>query len=463
MSSTSSTLDMPSEPRQWSNKKRIILCADGTWEASDQGDKSHPSNVAKIARAIATTGREKDPKTGNNIELKQVVFYQSGLGSGDLPLQRFVAGSFGWGLEDDVCQIYEFISNNYDSGDELFFFGFSRGAYTVRSVAGLVSDVGVLSADQMSSFPGLWEAYRKNTGGKAFTDTDWYKDPKNRGKLRKEDVTIKVVGVWDTVGALGIPEWRLVQWAETVGFSVNKKYRFHNTRLSNNIEYAFQALALDERRFAFPPALWFKRDGGGPRKALSQCWFPGVHGNIGGSCEEPIGANTFAWMAIGDKLTFEKSVIDKFVADYKELCGKTEVPWGCWSIDNRWEPLKLLGEKHRTPGEYKDRAVDEKNPSAPASDTQETFHSMVRWRKDQLDKWRPGSLADFIERPDSAHKWWWLKDNVKDIPEDSTISVTGDTMVVAYPQNGTVGYEDRGSLSRELCPEDIRAKLEHPT
>jgi uncharacterized protein (DUF2235 family) len=109
---------------------------------------------------------------------------------------------FGWGLEDDVCQIYEFISNNYDHGDELFFFGFSRGAYTVRSVAGLVSDVGILSADQMSSFPELWEAYRSNTDGKAFTDTDWYKDPKNRDKLRKEDVTIKVVGVWDTVGAL---------------------------------------------------------------------------------------------------------------------------------------------------------------------------------------------------------------------------------------------------------------------
>jgi hypothetical protein len=166
---------------------------------------------------------------------------------------------------------------------------------------------------------------------------------------------------------------------------------------------------------------------------------------------------------VGDKLTFEKSVIDKFVEDYKELCRKTEVTWGCWSIDNSWEPLKLLGEKHRTPGEYKDRAVDEKNAGAPASDTRETFHPMVRRRKDQVVKWRPGSLAGFIESPDSAHKWWWIKDNVKDIPEDVAISVTENTMVVAYPENGTVGYEDRGSLSRELCPEDIRAELERPT
>jgi hypothetical protein len=93
MSSTSSAPNMASEPRQWSNKKRIILCADGTWKASDQGDKSNPSNVAKIARAIATTGRERDPKTGKDAEVKQVVFYQSGLGSGDLPLQRFAAGN----------------------------------------------------------------------------------------------------------------------------------------------------------------------------------------------------------------------------------------------------------------------------------------------------------------------------------------------------------------------------------
>jgi uncharacterized protein (DUF2235 family) len=96
--------------------------------------------------------------------------------------------------------MYDFISNNYDEGDELFFFGFSRGAFTVRSVAGLISDVGVLSADQMSSFPDLWEAYRKNTGGDPFNETDWYK--KNGSKLQKEKAPIKVVGVWDTVGAL---------------------------------------------------------------------------------------------------------------------------------------------------------------------------------------------------------------------------------------------------------------------
>jgi uncharacterized protein (DUF2235 family) len=97
--------------------------------------------------------------------------------------------------------MYDFISNNYEPGDELFFFGFSRGAFTVRSVAGLVNDVGVLAPAEMSTFPDMWKAYRANTAGEPFRTSQWYMD--NREDLGGlADVTIKVVGVWDTVGAL---------------------------------------------------------------------------------------------------------------------------------------------------------------------------------------------------------------------------------------------------------------------
>jgi uncharacterized protein (DUF2235 family) len=100
-----------------------------------------------------------------------------------------------------VCQIYDFISNNYVQGDEIFLFGFSRGAFTVRSVSGLVSDIGVLSTQYMSHFSEMWKAYRENTGGRSFRQSVWYQE--NRDKLRLEEgVRIKVVGVWDTVGAL---------------------------------------------------------------------------------------------------------------------------------------------------------------------------------------------------------------------------------------------------------------------
>lgn len=99
-----------------------------------------------------------------------------------------------------MCEIYDFISNNYETGDELFFFGFSRGAFTVRSVAGLVCDIGVLSAVHMSSFPEMWQAYRTKPQGEPFQNSDWYQV--NQEKLSLKNIKIKVIGVWDTVGAL---------------------------------------------------------------------------------------------------------------------------------------------------------------------------------------------------------------------------------------------------------------------
>lgn len=106
----------------------------------------------------------------------------------------------GWGLDNDICQTYEFIANNYEPGDELFFFGFSRGAFTARSVAGLVCDVGVISPVHMSRFSEMWQAYRQNTSGRPFRHSTWYLD--HQKELGLSDVTVKVVGVWDTVGAL---------------------------------------------------------------------------------------------------------------------------------------------------------------------------------------------------------------------------------------------------------------------
>ncbi|ENH68115.1 hypothetical protein FOC1_g10003743 [Fusarium oxysporum f. sp. cubense race 1] len=288
---------MPEETPKLASYKRIILCSDGTWLASDTGEKSTPSNVAKLARAVANNG----PDAKGNI-VKQIVSYHSGLGSGDLPFQKAIYGGFGWGLDIEVSQIYDFISNNYEPGDELFFFGFSRGAFTVRSVAGLVCDVGVLSAVHMSRFTEMWEAYRANTSGEPFRNSAWYRN--NKEELGLTDVRVKVVGVWDTVGALGIPEWPVVSWATKAGLPVNMRYAFHNTKVSKNLDYAFQALAIDEKRLTFPPTLWHKT-ADGPAKDLQQCWFPGVHGNIGGQRDdlhasadfEEIGHNTFAWMA----------------------------------------------------------------------------------------------------------------------------------------------------------------------
>jgi uncharacterized protein (DUF2235 family) len=207
--------------RKQAGYKRIIVCADGTWLSSNTGENAVPSNVAKLARSIANTGIDAQGGIVN-----QIVFYHSGLGTGDLPLQKAIYGKFGHsyhhvtsslidqeltrrfccagglglGLANDVSQIYDFIANNYVEGDEIFMFGFSRGAFTVRSVAGLVCNVGVLSTERMSHFPKMWKKYMGDVSGVPFTKSEWYLD--NHEELGLNPVRVKVVGVWDTVGAL---------------------------------------------------------------------------------------------------------------------------------------------------------------------------------------------------------------------------------------------------------------------
>ncbi|CAI6089129.1 unnamed protein product [Clonostachys chloroleuca] len=443
--------------------KRIILCADGTWLASDVGDKSAPSNVAKLARAVANSGPDAE---GNLV--KQIVSYHSGLGTGDLPLQKAIYGGIGWGLDIDVVQIYDFISNNYQPGDELFFFGFSRGAFTVRSVANLVCDVGVLSAVHMSRFAEMWEVYRANTSGDPFRKSEWYRN--NKEELGLTDVRVKVVGVWDTVGALGIPEWPVVDWAMKAGIPINKQYAFHNTNVSKNLDYAFQALAINERRITFPPTLWHKT-ADGPAKDLQQCWFPGVHGNIGGQRDdaytstkfEEIGHNTFAWMVdnLSGMLSFEDAAIKTLIEDHRRALNAINIAngWGCGPIVDNFSGLQgvffwLLGKKDRTPGAYPRDPGDGTDGA-----TNEYFHPIVRIRKNNLN-FTPASLQGYsVEKLDDSTGWKWVKRGVHAVPE--YVMSPEKKMSVAYEEGETVKYRIQESLSRLLCPTSILVDLDN--
>jgi len=443
--------------------KRIIICSDGTWLASDSGDKAAPTNVAKLARAVANNGVDAEGDA-----VKQIVYYHAGLGSGDLPIQKGIYGGIGWGLDVDLLQIYDFVCNNYQPGDELFFFGFSRGAFTVRSVAGLICDVGVLSAVNMSHFAEMWAAYRANTGGDPFRQSEWYLN--NKEQLGLTDVKIKVVGVWDTVGALGIPDWPLVGLAMKAGLPINKEYAFHNTNVSNNLEYAFQALAINEKRITFPPTLWHKTSDG-PAKDLQQCWFPGIHANIGGQREDPhasaaideIGHNTFAWMVdnCSGMLTFEDTAISMLIEEHRRSLNATKIPngWGCGPIADNFSGLQgaffwLLGRKDRTPGAYP------RDPGDGAEGaTNEYFHPLTRIRKDNVE-FNPPSMHGYqAEKLDGATGWKWVKKGVKAVPE--YVMRPEKKMSVAYQQDGVVKYRIQESLSRTLCPTSILSDLDN--
>ncbi|KAJ0132643.1 Uncharacterized protein HZ326_24263 [Fusarium oxysporum f. sp. albedinis] len=443
---------MSEEILKLASNKRIILCSDGTWRASDMGDKSAPSNVAKLARAIASSGRV-DEKNGEKKVVKQIVSYYSGLGSGDLPFQKALYGVLGWGLDIDVCQIYDFISNNYEDGDELFFFGFSRGAFTVRSVAGLVCDVGVLSAVHMLHFADMWKAYRKNTSGKPFRETAWYNN--NKEKLGLRDVRIKVIGVWDTVGALVCDAGQDGNCS-----SLTDLIWLGNPGVAREIDYAFQALAIDERRLTFPPTLWDKNDDDS-RPVLQQCWFPGVHGNIGGGQRkdlEEIGHNTFAWMVdnLSGMLTFEDTAIEALIEEHRRVLNTHS--WGCGPIIDNFSGLtgaffRLLGKKDRTPG-----ACARDQGDGTSVNTKESFHPITRIRKDNLN-YEPASLQVYAhERCDDSKGWRWNKEGLLSIPE--YYMCPDKKMTVAYKEGGSVKYDVKESLSRLLCPGDTLLELD---
>ena len=245
--------------------KRIVICADGTWNYRDQvvgtAGRRHPSNVTKVARAIRSRDQQGVP---------QIVFYHEGVGTGG-GLDRWTGGAFGRGIENNIRELYRFIVYNHDPGDELYLFGFSRGAFTVRSLAGFMRKVGLVEKNADYYVPDLYACYEK---GLRPGDPVW---DRVAAKVRAAPCpAIRFVGVWDTVGALGAPGF--------LGQLFNRrKYKYHDIGLGDEIAYAVHALAIDERRKPFRPSLWDLPPAW--NGTLMQAWFPGVHTNVGGGYE----------------------------------------------------------------------------------------------------------------------------------------------------------------------------------
>ena len=250
-------------------RRRLVICCDGTWNTPVQGRET---NVVALLRAIR-------PTSGDGIQ--QIIHYHLGVGTGNI-LDWLVGGGAGLGLSNSVKACYGFLADNYRPGDEILLFGFSRGAYVARSIAGMIGCVGLLRKDQMHRFIEAWGYYTLTPA-----ERSRQKDTFDRIFHGREDpVEIRCIGVWDTVGALGIPGTRLFSQA----------YAFHETKLGKHVHHAYQALALDERRGNFQPAIWV-REANDPNQRLEQMWFPGVHSNIGGGYEEHgLSDATLLWM-----------------------------------------------------------------------------------------------------------------------------------------------------------------------
>lgn len=251
-----------------SNPKRIAIFCDGTWNQPDQRDqgKVQPTNVVKLYDAVAQ---------GNVDDTEQLAFYQKGVGTDGL-VSQVLGGAFGYGLSSNVKRAYRLLSDNFDPGDEIFLFGFSRGAYTARSLAGLIRNCGVLRREHSPRVSNAYHLYRKRGDG-AHPNSKIAID--FRRKYSHES-RVKFIGVWDTVGSLGIPlSWR--NPFPCVVHMLSKHWQFHDVTLSSYVDNAFHALAIDEVRKSFTPTIW-EQDEKDVHQTLEQQWFPGVHSNVGG-------------------------------------------------------------------------------------------------------------------------------------------------------------------------------------
>ncbi len=250
--------------------KRIVICSDGTWSTPD---RELPTNVTRMARAVLPTAPDG---------AAQVVFYDAGVGTEGSWLWRLLGGVSGRGLEKNIRDCYRFLVHNYEEGDEIYLFGFSRGAYTVRSLAGMVRNVGVLRKSDADQFRNAYRLYRRSDASPASSEAAAFRAAHSR------EAEITFIGVWDTVGALGIPLRRL-------GRLTAARHQFHDVELSGIVRHGCHALAIDERRGPFRASLWQAKPK--PGQTVEQVWFAGGHSDIGGDGGGHSLANApFEWM-----------------------------------------------------------------------------------------------------------------------------------------------------------------------
>jgi len=262
--------------------KRIIICSDGTWNKPGNIENGLlvRTNVLKIFEVIAK-------RDGDILQIKH---YDNGVGVIGTAVTRAVNGALGVGLSDNIINAYKFIVWNYEPGDELYLFGFSRGAYTVRSLAGMIRRCGILKKQDLCLIKETYDFYRdrsvENHPGEIksikFIAENSYPNPE-----------IKFLGVWDTVGALGIPHTSFRMWNK-------KKFKFHDLTLSSIIKYAYHAMSIDERRGLFDVNLWKQSKRAQDEdieQFVEQRWFPGVHSDVGGGYrEEQLSDLALLWM-----------------------------------------------------------------------------------------------------------------------------------------------------------------------
>ncbi|MGH3940370.1 MAG: DUF2235 domain-containing protein [Pseudonocardiaceae bacterium] len=280
--------------------RHLVVCCDGTWNTAEE---QSTTNVARLHNALAETD-------GDGAEQKS--YYDTGVGTQGGLLDFLLGGVAGMGLGRNVMDAYQWLTSNYEPGDRVALFGFSRGAYTVRSLAGMVAACGLIDTtvlDSKTVWRRIEQLYnrRYQLGNRA--------NPRWRNGLRftfdpehADEIPVHFIGVWETVGSLGIPDYLGVLNL----LDPRRRYAFHDVNLNPHIACARHALAMDETRTPFSPTLWEAA----PEQNLEQVWFPGSHLDVGGGYpQRGLSDGALQWMIDQAQqeagLAFHKAVLDQ--------------------------------------------------------------------------------------------------------------------------------------------------------
>ncbi len=360
-------------------QKRLVLFLDGTWNSVDSN-----TNVWRMRALCAAKSKDGKP---------QLIYYSVGVNG-------FLGGVFGQGLDENIRLAYEWLIENYNEGDEIFIFGFSRGAFTARSLAGLVAIDGILKAGSPIGIAELFDRYKKGD-----EETIWKLKEKSAAGdiagLPEQDkwllkysqaANVNLVGVWDTVGSVGLAAGNIP------GIS-RSSFDYLQTGLRIHILNAYHALAIDEHRNDFAPTLWDVRHPKDPNAVIAQArpltsveqrWFVGAHANVGGGYQTDLLAQApLRWMmkkAEAHGLSFRSEVdldgdaVKAPIADSYKSFGS-----GLYAVVS--PPL------YRTIGREPDVRDDGSHVNV-----NETIDSSVfeRWRADA--KYRPANLVEWAHR-----------------------------------------------------------------
>ena len=349
--------------------KRIAIFIDGTW---NRPDAEHPTNVLRLSRCVMHSDHRGDP---------QQVIYSPGVGSGrgnnwlGRKTDRILGGALGWGLTDIIEEAYRNLVFSYEPGDEVYIFGFSRGGFAARSLAGLIRSCGIPPRRHLARIPEAMKRYisrakethpedpksyefRADFSPYAATSEKEFNWRRARGDDQAIRLTIAYLGIWDTVKALGLPKF--VPLAQ----AFNQQYTFHDDILSSSVLAARHAISIDETRATFPALPWGNvedlngetgghSNGGIP--AYSQMWFPGDHGSVGGGGPRVgLSSVTLNWVARGAELAglrLSWDEVDRVAPRYDPVKEPLRNKFGSGGL------LGLIQANREGPKEVRDLAV----------------------------------------------------------------------------------------------------------